>query len=326
MTTSFEIIKFLKKYYRNKPILGVQTTLNDLEELLHLKRFNKANDKLLKFAQDSFEIHQHSDVAKEICDYLLQEAPSHIETMILKATILLHNRNFSQAQPVLLELISLQPKNKQILELQIQLHKRLNHQSEYINSLKQYLEVYPNSTLQRIQLSNLLVSESPLDAFTILISDPDNNNSEILFQIAKLLYSIENYDMALLYLNEYHSKEAVFQKGKQLGTRIKFEKPESIFSFSIDQSEIRSYFEPINLSPDQYHFEFEDLNQNYFESFVNLKDGWDYLFVFNPQLQIQQTHFIEKSKFKIKYHILQEYKSIQNLLMITYPSIHPNKN
>lgn len=321
MTTSIEIIEFLKNYYRKKPMAGTISILSIIEDHLDKKRTSKANEMLLHFARDSFENHLNSDVAKEICDYLLQIDNNNIDTKILIAEIYVKNRSFSQAQPIISNILHSNPTNKQALILEINLHNRLNHQLEQQSSIKRYLRAFPSATDQRIALSTLQIQSTPLDAFITLTEDPNCQNSNTIFQIAKLLYKIENYDIALRFLQKFRLLEPFIEKDKHLGTRIRFTKPEDIFRLYIDQTEVRAYSEVLHLTPDQYHFQLEDIHGNHFETFTNLKDGWDYEFTCKPQLELKETHFVEKSKYKLKFDILQQHKSIQELLKSNYPAI-----
>ncbi|PCJ18452.1 MAG: hypothetical protein COB02_11200 [Candidatus Cloacimonadota bacterium] len=315
------ILKYIKSYCQKNPINNIQSVVLKIENHLLSKHFNKANLALYKLASESFLNNTQAELSKEICLYLEKEEPKNIQSLILLSSILLKERSFTLAKIKLDKLLYLDKSNKEVLQLHIDFNERLNNKTQTILYLEQYLSFFPENREKRTQLSQLLIKFQPLQAFQALIKDPNHKYDEIYYHLAQLLYQIEMYDLAIIFYKEYQINNAFYQPNKSLKARVKIEKPEQIYRFFIDQSEIRSYSEVKELNPNQYHFEFESIHNSKFEKMVNLEAGWDYLFSFQPHLVVSQTHFIQKPKHKLKHDILLQHRSIKELLSKHYPQI-----
>ncbi|MCJ8344613.1 hypothetical protein MJH12_03660 [bacterium] len=314
MNHSNEIIEYIINYFKRKPVLGIQRKLSEIEENILSKKQNKAKLGLYELALDHFKKHKQSNPAKEICTFLIQDDKSHLPAHILLASILVQERSFTLAQPKLNFLLVEAPDNKEVLQLQIDLNLKTKNKIASIEALQQFINVYPDSQDKRVLLAELLIDDQPLNAFEILVNDSHYNDANCLYHLSKLLYKIEMYDHAINFYNAYQKKETLLDRSKYLPSRILIERPEYIYRFYIDQKEIRSYSEAIELSPNQYHLEFENIHNQKFEELVTLKPGMDYSITFKPKLSILDTHFVKKSQYKLKFETLNEYRAIKKLL------------
>ncbi|MCO4782817.1 MAG: hypothetical protein KC646_10885 [Candidatus Cloacimonetes bacterium] len=314
MNNPNEILEFLKSYFSRNPMVGAQTRIAHIEDLFQCKKINKGYQSLYELALSTYENHSTIDLPREICQHLCKVDETNLNASILLIKLLIDERSFLQAEPMIEKLLQTNPNNQQILELQIQLHKRLKRTEKHIKSLELFLTHYPKENHKRNDLAKLLIKNQPLLAFQTLLDEPQSIDNNTLYIISTLLYQIEEYDLAILFNDRFKKLEPLQQNRLYLGTRIKLIKPEKIYRFFIDQSEIRSYSDVISLTPDQYHFEFEDINNNLFEIFQTLKDGWDYEFHFYDDLKVVQTHFVKTSKFKMKFDMIQQHKEIIKLL------------
>ncbi|MBT8141677.1 MAG: tetratricopeptide repeat protein [Gammaproteobacteria bacterium] len=167
-----------------------------------------------------FQVGNYPPALKE-CDYLLQFAPDHLETVSLKAAILVKIGAFEKAAELYEKLISAHPQNA-TLQLRYGVSLRiLGRTSEAIKAFNKALQLAPELGEAYWNLANLKTyafSDAEIGSITHLLSESNNdtaNVSYLNFALGKALEdkgeyarSFSYYQQANIIIKESHNYQS----------------------------------------------------------------------------------------------------------------------
>lgn len=239
--------------------MALQPNENNDDSVLKFESMLKTDD-VYFFDADDFEsiIHHYLNIGKvslgkKAIQIGLQQHPHSVELKLLRVEVLVFEDNFKPAELLLDELQTIDNKNEEIFVQRANILSKQDDHQGAVNMLLEALHIADDSfdiySLLGMEYLFMDDFEQAKNSFIKCLQFDENDYSS-LYNVIYCYEFLEDYDGAIVYLNDYlernpYCEVAWHQLGKMFFTKKMYQEALAAFDFAIisDESFLGAYFE-----------------------------------------------------------------------------------